>query len=84
DPESSPSTARYVCRSCEAEWDDAAKNEAVRVADLTRDAWVPMFPGRAVAGFHINALMSSFVSMAALVSDWLRAQGDHEALQVFY
>jgi phage terminase large subunit GpA-like protein len=84
DPETSPETARYVCRDCGTLWDEAQKNEAVRIADLNHDAWVPTYPGRKIAGWHINAIMSSFVSMAELVKEWLEAQGNDALMQVFF
>lgn len=84
DPETSPETARYACRDCGCLWDDAAKNHAVEVADLSFDAWVPTYPGRAILGYHVNKLMSNFVTLGDIVREWLQAQGNDELLQVFF
>ncbi len=84
DPDTSPETARYACKDCGSLWDDAAKNEAVEIADRNLDAWVPKYPGRAILGYHINALMSGFVTLADLVKEWLQAQGNDELMQVFF
>ena len=82
DPETAPETARYACRECGSLWTDSQKNEAVRSAGPA--AWVPLYPGRVKRGYHISALMSSFVPLASLVRDWLEAQGNNELLQTFF
>ncbi len=45
--------------------------------------WVAARPGRKVRGYHIWAAYSLLTTWSRLVSQWLRAQGDDELLQVF-
>nr|WP_257835203.1 phage terminase large subunit family protein [Burkholderia glumae] len=66
-----PESARYVCPSCGALWDDAARIRAVR-----RGRWVATASFHGVAGFRINELVSPFPgsSMPELVKRWLEAE----------
>lgn len=76
-----PETAYYLCENCAAPIEERQKGEMVR-----RGRWVPKYPQRKVRGYHLNALYSLISDRArwpALVQEWLDAQGDPLALQVF-
>lgn len=74
-------TARYVCESCGALWD---QSDCMRAIDEANGAtYVATFPGRRIVGFH-PGILTPFVPIAQMVQEWLEAQGDHEKLMVFY
>ena len=68
----------YQCNACNAEIDESEKDEM-----LAGGAWVVTQPLSETRGYHLNALYSPFVRWATLVKEWVDAQGDPEALQVF-
>ena len=75
---SDPDTARYGCEHCGVLWTDVE-----RWAATTRGAWRAQKPFKGVAGFHINAIASTFVRLADLVREFLDSKGDPEKLKTF-
>ena len=73
-----PSTARYLCEAC-----GALVEEKAREGMLARGEWRATYPGRAVAGFHINTLYSPFVAWAQIVQKFLESRRDPKKLQTF-
>ena len=49
----------------------------------TAGRWFHHKPESPVKGFHLNKLVSPFVSWIEIVNEWLEAQGDNARLQVF-
>lgn len=68
----------YECAGCSTLIEESDKD-----AMVAQGAWVVTNPLSSVRGYHLNALYSPFVRWAVLVQEWLDAQGDPEALQVF-
>lgn len=73
-----PHTAVYVCEYCDTGW-----NEADRYAAVQAGEWRAEFPGRAVAGFHLNELYSPFRKLREIVADFLRAKDSPERLKTW-
>lgn len=73
-----PESARYACEKCHEAISESQKGEL-----LARGQWVPEFPGRRAAGFHLNALYSPWARWEELVREFLAAKGNPERLQVF-
>ena len=75
-----PATAHYVCEHCGSIWDDNARNDAVQKGE-----WQVTNPdgAKGVAGFHISALMSPWVTLEGIVSEFLTARHDPALLQIF-
>ena len=73
-------TARYVCESCGAHWDDHQRWSAVKKGE-----WRATAPFAGVAGFHVSALAAPWESrkLANLARQWIEAQGSPELLKVF-
>lgn len=71
-------TAGYACDGCGVLWTDAE-----RVAALHWGEWRAEFPGRSVAGFHLNELYSPFRKLSEIVVDFLRAKDSPELLKVW-
>lgn len=69
---------RYACDGCGDLWGEEAKFPA-----LLAGQWVADRPGRAMRGYHINALYSPWVTWRELVEEWHEAQADVLKLQVF-
>jgi len=69
-----PETARYICPACGSAW-----NDAQRVRNVRRGAWMSTAEFRGVAGFYLNELVSAFPDsrMPRLVEKYLTAK--HEA-----
>lgn len=79
DDETAAREAAYTCEHCGADWDDTERHEAVG-----RGTWRKGRPEvRTIAGFHLSALYSPWLSIRDLVLEWLQAQGNPEALKVF-
>jgi phage terminase large subunit GpA-like protein len=74
-----PSTAFYTCEDCGAIWTDADRHDAV-----TRGRWVTTNPDVVgTAGFHISGLLSPWLSLADIVTEFLAAKKDPSMLQVW-
>jgi phage terminase large subunit GpA-like protein len=74
-----PETARYECLACGAPWSDAVRWSAIRAG-----AWRAEAPFAGIAGFHLNEIYSSWVSLESMVRTFLSAK-DHgdEAMKTF-
>lgn len=68
----------YECAGCTALITEDHKDRMV-----ARGEWVVTKPDSATRGYHINALYSPFVRWTKLRDEWIEAQGNPEALQVF-
>ena len=73
-----PDTAHYECEQCEARWTDGQRIEA-----LALGMWVATFPGRPVAGFHLNELYSPFRMAGQIVAEFLNAKASPETLKTW-
>lgn len=75
-----PHTAHYVCKHCGSIWSDADRHDAV-----ARGHWQATNADGAprVAGFHISALMSPWVALSDVVTEFLAARKDVALLQVW-
>lgn len=73
---------RYLCAraECGAAWDDRQRIAATRSA-VAR--WIADKPFAGTAGFHLNSMYSGSVKLRDLVSQWIVAQKDPQALQTF-
>lgn len=70
--------AWWVSPCCEREFDDLAKDRAIR-----RGAWRSEQPFRGRRGFWLWAGYSPFMSASKIADRWLAAQSDASKLQVF-
>jgi phage terminase large subunit GpA-like protein len=74
-----PETAAYGCENCGALWSNVERMAAVAAGE-----WIAERPEvTAVAGFHINELMSPFVSLAEMVVGFLDAKDDPTKLRIW-
>lgn len=73
-----PETARYKCCDCEALLDQRQIQLAVR-----HGHWVPTAPFSGIAGFHVWAIYSPWVTMAELAAEWEAAEGKPTEEQTF-
>jgi phage terminase large subunit GpA-like protein len=73
-----PETARYQCPHCEAEWDQRQVYLAVR-----KGHWKAREAFNGIAGFHIWAIYSPWVTMAALAAEWEDSEGKPGEEQTF-
>jgi phage terminase large subunit GpA-like protein len=82
---SDPATARYRCRRCAGEIDEASKQ-----AMLAAGHWRAHKPEQTTVGFHISALYSPWRRWSEIVDGWLQAQhamrtdGDTEKLMTWW
>lgn len=73
--------AWYVCNDCGCEI-----HEHEKPSMLARGQWIAEAPGAAYPSFHIHALYSPNglgKTWAQLADQWVKAQDDHRALQLF-
>ncbi len=62
-----PDSVRYVCAGCKAAIPERYKQQM-----LNGGRWIAEFPGRSVAGFHINALYSPWRdNWHAMAQEWV-------------
>jgi phage terminase large subunit GpA-like protein len=74
-----PATAFYICESCGAVWDDAARHDAV-----ARGKWIATNPDVVgIAGFHIPGFLSPWLSLADITREFLNSRKDPALLQVW-
>lgn len=82
--EGQPETAAYACEDCGTLIPHHKKQGMLRAAAAFPGwGWIATKPEAKVAGFHISALYSPWVTWAELVEAWLAAQHDLEKLQSF-
>jgi phage terminase large subunit GpA-like protein len=64
-----PESVAYICAGCEGRIPERYKRQM-----LNAGTWIPRFPGRAVVGFHINALYSNWrENWSAMAEEWYEA-----------
>ena len=63
------SDAQYACEGCGSLWGDGARMRAVKLG-----RWVATAPFRGTAGFHLNQLLSPWVTLAECVKEFLEAK----------
>lgn len=69
----------YICDGC-----GGKIPEKFKYAMLNAGHWIAEFPGRAIVGFHINALYSPWrENWFDLAKEWDKAQRDPEKLKTF-
>lgn len=73
-----PSSARYICVHCEEVWDQRQVYLAVR-----HGHWKARAAFNGIAGFHIWAIYSPWVSMADLANEWEGSEGKPAEEQTF-
>jgi phage terminase large subunit GpA-like protein len=78
DGEHDPSTAHYMCESCGGLWNDTQRHNAVH-----RGRWVAERPFHGVAGFHISALLSPWITLPQVVAEFLQVRHDPTRLQTW-
>jgi phage terminase large subunit GpA-like protein len=72
-------SVRYICAGCKRGIPERFKQRM-----LDHGQWIAEQPGRAIVGFHINALYRPWKdNWAAMAQKWVDAQGDNEALKEF-
>lgn len=73
-----PATAHYVCEHCGAIWNDTERHDAVR-----RGRWIAQRKFDGIAGFKITGMMSPWITLADMASEFLAARKDPALLQVW-
>lgn len=74
-----PATAEYACEGCGVLWD-----ESKRIKALAAGEWIATAEFRGTIGFHLNQLISPFVTLADCVREFLEAKrAGKEALKVW-
>lgn len=73
-----PDEATYTCIDCGAVWDERDRHVAVK-----HGRWRARAAFNGVAGFHVNALASPWVSLAALAAEWEESRGKPGEEQTF-
>jgi phage terminase large subunit GpA-like protein len=71
-------TARYMCESCGAEWNDVMRHRAVAAG-----RWFATAPFTGTAGFWISELYSPWKNMRDIVHDFLTKFRDPRQYQTF-
>lgn len=71
-------TAVYHCEACDVPWSDSERH-----ATVEKGKWIAQAPFSGVAGFWISELYSPWKQLWEIVLDWLKAQGDPEAMVAF-
>lgn len=70
--------AHFVCEGCGVLIPETRKRWMVQ-----RGEWVAQRPGRRVAGFHVSALYSPWVSWDEIATDFMRSKANRERLKVW-
>ena len=76
--EKDPSTAMYYCEECGAGWTDAQRQKAISLGE-----WRASLPFKGVAGFHISALYSPWVSLPDAADEFLKSKRDPMRLKTW-
>jgi phage terminase large subunit GpA-like protein len=71
-------TAYYECAHCAQPWNDLDRWNA-----CNNVVWRASKPFAGVAGFTVSHLYSPYKSISSMVSDFLKAKGNRQQLQVF-
>ncbi len=72
------STAKIRCKECEKDW-----TEPERIKAIQKGEWRASDPTKAVAGFHIPGLLSSFVTPAQAAEEFLEVKNHPEQLRTW-
>lgn len=88
DPENADLNVVYICGEISKDGELKAGcgqeiTEEYKAWMVQNGKWIAERPGRKIRGYHIWAAYSLLTTWSRLVSQWLRAQGDNELLQVF-
>lgn len=75
---SDPSTAKYYCDECGSAWSDAQRHKAVSLGE-----WRATVEFKGIAGFHISALYSPWVSLSDAVDEFFKAKRDPMRLKTW-
>ncbi|MGV1793862.1 phage terminase large subunit family protein [Rhizobium sp. A37_96] len=73
-----PETAHYVCEDCGSLWNDAQRWAAIRQGE-----WRATAEFKGTAGFHIPGLLSPWVRLEEIVTEFLEAKNHPELLKVW-
>ena len=73
-----PETAHYVCEHCGAVWTEAERQDAIGKGE-----WRAEQPTGKTAGFHVNALLSPWLTLEDIAERFLRSKHDPETLKAF-
>jgi phage terminase large subunit GpA-like protein len=69
----------YICAECKKKIPERYKRQMMNLGQ-----WIAKYPGRPIAGFHINALYSPWrENWADMAQEWVEAQHDPGKLKVF-
>lgn len=71
-------TAHIECSHCNAQW-----TEADRINNVQKGRWIITNPESEVAGFHISALYSGFITLSELVKQFLNVKDEPSQLKTF-
>jgi len=75
---SDPETAAYYCEECGAAWSDAQRHKAV-----SNGEWRATAKFNGIAGFHISALYSPWVSIVDAVDEFVKSKRDPMRLKTW-
>ena len=73
-----PSTAGYYCDECGCKWSDAQRRKSVSMGE-----WRAKTDFQGVAGFHISALYSPWVTIEDAVDEFLKSKRDPMRLKTW-
>lgn len=73
-----PETAHYCCEECGGLWNDVQRWAAIRQGE-----WRATAEFKGIAGFHIPGLLSPWLKLEEIVSEFLEAKNYPELLQVW-
>ena len=76
--EKKPETARIRCKECEKDW-----SEPQRIKSIQKGEWRATEGNRAVAGFHIPGLLSSFITPAQAAVEFTTVKDHPEQLRTW-
>lgn len=77
-PKDQPAHARYECEACTEAWSESDRLGAVMAGE-----WRATKPFAGIAGFHLNALVSPWVTIGELALEFVQAAPFPERLKVF-
>jgi phage terminase large subunit GpA-like protein len=73
-----PETAAYMCEACGSLWDDIQRHAAV-----AKGKWIAQRPFAGIAGFHVPGLISPWVKLGEIVTEFLEKRHDPERLKTW-
>lgn len=81
-PKDLPREAVYECEYCQRQWTEGQRHKAIRNGEWQPTA-TPQPGYEKTPGFHLSAIYSPWMTLAALAIEWMAAQGDRLKLQTF-